>query len=97
MVGKLGVASFNPLLFALIREAVAGPLLLAMALCLDGALVPLRSDMVLFTGMGICIFTNQAFFIIGDKLAGPVISSSAVSPFSRCRSAWCWAGRVLRF
>lgn len=76
MVGKLGVASFNPLLFALIREAVAGPLLLAMALCLDGALVPLRSDMVLFTGMGICIFTNQAFFIIGDKLAGPVISSA---------------------
>lgn len=48
----------------------------AKALCLDGALVPLRSDMVLFTGMGICIFTNQAFFIIGDKLAGPVISSA---------------------
>eukprot|EP00439_Symbiodinium_sp_Y106_P033336 s1093_g3.t18 len=76
VVGKLGVASFNPLLFALIREAVAGPLLLALALCLDGALAPLRSDVVLFTGMGICIFTNQAFFIIGDKLAGPVISSA---------------------
>ena len=36
VVGKLGVDTFNPMLFALIREAVAGVLLLLMALRCDG-------------------------------------------------------------
>lgn len=44
MVGKLGVARFNPLLFALIREAVAGPLLLLLALACDGWLMPRREE-----------------------------------------------------
>lgn len=76
VVGKLGVEKFNPMLFALIREGVSGPTLLALALWRDGTLVPLRKDWALILIMGLCVFSNQAFFIIGDKLAGPIISSA---------------------
>lgn len=76
VVGKLGVEKFNPMLFALIREGVSGPALLALALWRDGTLVPLRKDWALILIMGLCVFSNQAFFIIGDKLAGPIISSA---------------------
>jgi len=76
VVGKLGAEKFNPMLFALIREGVSGPTLLALALWRDGTLVPLRKDWALILIMGLCVFSNQAFFIIGDKLAGPIISSA---------------------
>ena len=77
VVGKLGVESFNPLLFALIRECIAGPLLLLMALSHDGKLRPKQGkDWGLVIIMGLCIFTNQAFMIIGVKLAGAIISSA---------------------
>ena len=77
VVGKLGVERFNPLVFALIREAAAGALLLLWALCHDGC-VPLRRgrDAWLFLGCGVLIFTNQAAFIVGDKLAGAVLASA---------------------
>ena len=77
VVGKLGVARFNPLVFALIREAAAGALLLLWALRCDGC-VPLRRgrDAWLFLGCGVFIFTNQAAFIVGDKLAGAVLASA---------------------
>lgn len=76
VVGKLGVEKFNPLLFALIREGIAGPLLLAMAVCHDGCLTPAGGDWTLIVAMGFCVFANQAFAILGIKLAGPVISSA---------------------
>ena len=76
VVGKLGVEKFNPLLFALIREGVAGPLLLVMALVSDGCLKPADNDWNLILLMGFCVFSNQAFSILGIKLAGPVISSA---------------------
>ncbi|CAJ1414690.1 unnamed protein product [Effrenium voratum] len=76
VVGKLGVARFNPLLFALIREAVAGPLLLLLALACDGWLMPRREDLRLLLAMGACVFSNQAFFIVGTKLAGPIVASA---------------------
>ena len=77
VVGKLGVEKFNPLVFALIREVAAGALLLLWALRRDGC-VPLRRgrDAWLFLGCGVFIFTNQAAFIVGDKLAGAVLASA---------------------
>ena len=68
VVGKLGVAKFNPLVFALIREVVAGVLLLGFALYQDGFVRPRRRDALLFGACGLFIFTNQAAFIVGDKL-----------------------------
>ena len=77
VVGKLGVESFNPLLFSLIRECIAGPLLLLMAVSYDGRLQPkLGKDWGLIVIMGGCIFSSQAFMIIGVKLAGAIIGSA---------------------
>eukprot|EP00933_Yihiella_yeosuensis_P084344 TRINITY_DN9878_c0_g1_i14.p1 TRINITY_DN9878_c0_g1~~TRINITY_DN9878_c0_g1_i14.p1 ORF type:complete len:436 (-),score=64.52 TRINITY_DN9878_c0_g1_i14:330-1637(-) len=77
VVGKLGVATFNPMLFALIREGVAGPLLLTAAVVKEGKSSKIHfKDLALFAICGFCLFTNQAMFIIGDKLAGPVVGSA---------------------
>ena len=77
VVGKLGVATFNPMLFALIREVVAGLLLLLWAAYCDGRQsIRRRRDCWLFLACGFFIFTNQAAFIVGDKLAGPVLASA---------------------
>ena len=77
VVGKLGVSSFNPMLFALIREAVAGIILFCWALYVDGTQhLKSKMDVLLFFLCGLFIFSNQAFFIIGDKLASPVIASA---------------------
>jgi len=76
VVGKLGVASFNPMMFALIREGVAGVLLLAWAIYKDGFRRPKLADTGVFLACGFFIFTNQACFIVGDKLAGAVIGSA---------------------
>ena len=75
VVGKLGVAKFNPLVFALIREATAGVILLLVALAVDGTQPVRRArDVPVFIACGVFIFANQAFFIVGDKLAGAVIA-----------------------
>ena len=44
IVGKLGVANFNPILFAMIRECVAGPLLLMIAFYREGFRPIARKD-----------------------------------------------------
>lgn len=76
VVGALGLPSFNPLLFALIREGTAGPLLMAAA----AAWAPTRVGDVLhewrdFLWLGFFIFSNQLFFILGLKLSNPVAGS----------------------
>ncbi len=77
VVGKLGVAAFNPMLFALIRESIAGVLLLLWAIRCDGCQHLKRpKDCFLFLACGLFIFSNQAFFIVGDKLAGAVLASA---------------------
>ena len=76
VVGKLGIASFNPMVFALIREASAGMLLLMCALRVDGRRrLPMR-DAPVFFFCGLFVFFNQACFIVGAKLAGAVLASS---------------------
>ena len=76
IVGKLGVARFNPMVFALIREVAAGILLMMFALYQDGRVRLHRRDALIFFGCGVFIFTNQAAFIVGDKLAGAVLASA---------------------
>jgi len=46
VVGKLGLPSFNPMLFAFIREACAGPILLVIAMQSRQAFPSLTSDSV---------------------------------------------------
>eukprot|EP00656_Telonema_subtile_P055800 TRINITY_DN8751_c0_g1_i1.p1 TRINITY_DN8751_c0_g1~~TRINITY_DN8751_c0_g1_i1.p1 ORF type:complete len:400 (+),score=81.56 TRINITY_DN8751_c0_g1_i1:41-1240(+) len=75
VVGKLGVSSFNPVLFALIREGVAGPILCALAWYRD-RVCPRLGDLWLFALAGSCLFSNQLGFIVGEKLASAVIGSA---------------------
>lgn len=88
IVGKLGVDSFNPVLFALIREASAGPILMSIAIVRflgqDGksptrGFAPRRNDMMMFVLAGFFIFVNQVGFIVGEKLANATIGSAYVS------------------
>jgi drug/metabolite transporter (DMT)-like permease len=77
VVGKLGVSKFNPVLFALIREGVAGPLLLAMAVLLEGCKINFRDPMIWrFVAGGIFLFANQLCYIVGEKLSNAVIGSA---------------------
>eukprot|EP00929_Paragymnodinium_shiwhaense_P053619 TRINITY_DN26851_c0_g1_i2.p1 TRINITY_DN26851_c0_g1~~TRINITY_DN26851_c0_g1_i2.p1 ORF type:complete len:367 (-),score=33.83 TRINITY_DN26851_c0_g1_i2:169-1269(-) len=76
VVGQLGVASFNPLLFALIREASAGCLLLLLAWQQTARVPNLRSDGLLFLGASFSLLANQLCMIIGVKLAGGVIGAA---------------------
>ena len=76
VIGKLGLPSFNPLLFALIREGTAGPLLMGASLLLTPTRV---ADVVRewkeFLWLGLFIYGNQLLFIIGLKLSNPVAGS----------------------
>ena len=77
VVGKLGVSKFNPVLFALIREASAGPLLLVMAIFLEGCVLKCcdRKNWRVIAG-GFFLFMNQMCFIVGEKLSSAVIGSA---------------------
>ncbi|KAJ8601521.1 hypothetical protein CTAYLR_010764 [Chrysophaeum taylorii] len=82
VIASLGLPAFNPLVFAAIREACAGPLLLAAALWAERSRgnscrrrrrrrVPWGAVIVL----GVCIFGNQAAYILGIKFSNGVAGS----------------------
>jgi drug/metabolite transporter (DMT)-like permease len=75
VVGKLGVSKFNPVLFALIREGTAGPILLALAFFIERRTIKM-ADVPMFLIAGFCVFGNQFGFIVGEKLASAVIGSA---------------------
>eukprot|EP01046_Picozoa_sp_COSAG06_P063688 COSAG06_NODE_14901_length_1115_cov_2.319882_1_plen_266_part_10 len=81
VIGKLGVEKFNPILFVAIRDGVGGPLLTLAAVllyCLAGGPppVPRARDVPRFMLAGICLYSSQAFFIVGEKLSSAVIGSA---------------------
>jgi len=78
---RLGVESFNPILFVGIRDGVGGPLLVLTAValyCLRGgaAPVPACGDVPRFAAAGFCLYCSQAFFIVGEKLSSAMIGSA---------------------
>ena len=78
VIAALGLPSLNPVLFALIRECVAGPILCCIAYCTDKEL-PSIKDLFwskLFLLPGFFLFCNQCFFIIGIKLSSSVTASA---------------------
>eukprot|EP01059_Diplonema_ambulator_P019643 TRINITY_DN3326_c0_g2_i2.p1 TRINITY_DN3326_c0_g2~~TRINITY_DN3326_c0_g2_i2.p1 ORF type:complete len:461 (+),score=133.55 TRINITY_DN3326_c0_g2_i2:1162-2544(+) len=74
IVGKLGVSGTNPVLFALIREGIAGPILVALAL-IQKVEYPRREHLLRLFAAGVCIFLNQFAFIVGLKLSDPTTGS----------------------
>ncbi|GMI50263.1 hypothetical protein ScalyP_jg984 [Parmales sp. scaly parma] len=77
IVGKFGISNFNPVLFALIRECSAGPILLAIAYITQrNSFFIKKKDILTFGVAGFCLFSNQLGFITGVKLASAVIGSA---------------------
>jgi len=74
VVGKFGVHGTNPIVFALIREGIAGPLLVMIAIVLHRER-PALNDIPRLLACGVCIFGNQLCFIVGVKLADPTTGS----------------------
>eukprot|EP00756_Hemistasia_phaeocysticola_P052131 Hpha_TRINITY_DN27333_c0_g1::TRINITY_DN27333_c0_g1_i1::g.535::m.535 len=74
VVGKFGVHGTNPIVFALIREGIAGPLLCIAATALH-AERPALCDIPRLLACGVCVFGNQLCFIVGVKLADSITGS----------------------
>lgn len=82
VVGAIGLPSFHPLTFALIRESCATVLLLSVAHIVskklgreNGVLSGSIQDWNLFIISGMGLFGSQAFYIIGIKLSSAVAAS----------------------
>jgi len=77
IVGKFGIAKFNPAVFALIRESISGPILLLLAFRKEKSnFCILWKDIPWFLISGFCLFSNQIGFIIGVKLSSAIIGSA---------------------
>lgn len=79
IVGKFGIHGTNPVLFALLREGIAGPILFALSIWKTRTIFLPRGDLLRLFLAGVAIYSNQLFFILGLKLSDPV-SGSAWQP-----------------
>ena len=75
VVGKVGISAHNPVLFALVREGCAGPILVLMAFALTRE-VPRLSDAPVFLIAGLAIFANQLGYIVGLSLTDATTGSA---------------------
>eukprot|EP01084_Bolivina_argentea_P138327 243556_1 len=75
IIGQLGLPSTNPVLFALIREGIGGPILCVIAYLKDKR-IPDFLDFKLFIGPGLCLFLNQFCFIVGIKISSGITASA---------------------
>ena len=76
VVGKLGLPTVNPILFALVRECTAGPILWAAAHVWHRGVRPGRADAGRLLALAFCIASNQLAGIIGIKLSNPIVYSA---------------------
>lgn len=70
VVSAICLSGMNPVLFALIREGISGPLLCVIARCKEGSAAPQKAHICSFMLTGFCLFLNNLCFIVGIKLAG---------------------------
>ena len=70
IVSKVGIAAINPVLFALVREGIAGPLLCVLAHFVEGGVRPRREHLRRFALCGSGLFLCNFFYILGIKLGG---------------------------
>jgi len=76
VVAKCGIPQINPVVFALLREACATPLLFCVARLVDGPITctPQRTHLLLFAAFA--LFSNQIAYITGLKLSNPVVGAA---------------------
>jgi drug/metabolite transporter (DMT)-like permease len=88
--GKGGV---NPLVFSLFRDALSFPLLEAIALAVDGALLPARGDVGRFFCLGVFgMFGNQFCYILGLVYIDAGLASVINLLTPVC--VWCFATSI---
>ena len=79
MFGKMGLSGTNPIVFALIREATAGPLLLMLAYALERKKsfesISMRQDMLPFFISGLCLYGSNLTYILGLKFSNSTTAS----------------------
>jgi hypothetical protein len=91
VIGKIGLQSFNPLVFSLIREACSVPVFYLLHLLATRERPVLH---VRFLGdfflMGFCLFLNQTCFLLGVKFSSPITASLGNLP----NPSWRWPSRA---
>ncbi|CAL8470768.1 g10310 [Coccomyxa elongata] len=65
---------FHPIIYAFLREVSAGPIMCAMAWFSTG-LLPKRVDLVRVMALGLCLYFNQLFYIVGIDMSGVVVAT----------------------
>lgn len=76
VVAKCGLPATNPILFALLRESGASPVLLLTALLVDGKPRLGRSQVPLLFLSAVFLYGAQVGWITGIKFANPVVGSA---------------------
>lgn len=66
--------TFNPIIYALAREASAGPILFCLSYGLTGAAWP-GQDAWSMLALGVCLFISQLMYIKGIELSGVVVAT----------------------
>lgn len=77
--GKMGLSGTNPIVFALVREATAGPLLLLVAYLLERRKsfesISITRDMFPFFISGLCLYGSNLTYILGLKFSNSTTAS----------------------
>ena len=77
--GKMGLSGTNPIVFALVREATAGPLLLLLAYALERRTslksISTRQDLLPFFISGLCLYGSNLTNILGLKFSNSTTAS----------------------
>ncbi len=74
-VDEVAGEAFHPIVYAFGREAIAGPILYALAWSYAGATLPAEADAWRVGLLGVCMFLSQLFYIIGIELSGVVVAT----------------------
>lgn len=75
IVGRLGVQSFDPVVFTIWRFFLAAPLLAVLQVYRDGMPLPSLLDVPLLLQASVCLVTSNFAMTVGISLSGPIITS----------------------
>lgn len=67
--------TFNPLVYAFLREISAGPLLYGIAFWMTGQTLPMQEDIARVFALGFAMYASQLFYIKGIQLSGVVVAT----------------------
>mmetsp|Transcript_6902 Transcript_6902/g.18045 ORF Transcript_6902/g.18045 Transcript_6902/m.18045 type:complete len:422 (+) Transcript_6902:229-1494(+) len=72
---QAGEEPLEPVIFAMAREMLASPPLLLLSWYKSGVVLPPSADLGWFALLGLCLFLNQLFFLLGLQFSGVVVAT----------------------